>query len=251
MPATARTRDPFPAPRGGTRPFARLRAFDRRVSHRLASDLTAPQVARAEGVALAEVERFLTEPQLAELVEGYRTLAAMPEGERRQILRRLAEWVLMEGLAHGDMRAALFVLREEKRGRDPADTLARGITAAAARERPTAPSSTPHPPADPADRTAWRAATHFRNAMLREHLAQRRGQAEEPADLAPASEPEQAPTPASSGVTLPPILPKPLPTSPAQTRFLGERAGGTATISVQHQPTPESTSGCSRWPAAP
>ena len=91
MPATARARDPFPAPRGGTRPFARLRAFDRRVSHRLASGLTAPQVARAEGVALSEVERFLTEPALAELVEGYRTLAAMPEAERRQILRRLAE----------------------------------------------------------------------------------------------------------------------------------------------------------------
>jgi hypothetical protein len=86
--------------------------------------------------------------------------------------------------------------------------------------------------------------------MLREHLAQRRGQAEEPADQRSATEPEAQQAPAPSGVTLPPIPAKPLPTSPAQARYLAERASGTATA-LQQQPSPEPATHRPRWPAAP
>jgi hypothetical protein len=136
------------APRGGLRPFARVTARHRRLGRRLAAGLTPAQVARAEGVPEAEIAALLAETDLAELADDYRALSELPEAEARKRLLTLARQLLEEAVVSGDARIAFFVLREERRGRDPARRLVDGLLAAqrrAARLLPDEP-----PPAPPA-----------------------------------------------------------------------------------------------------
>ena len=103
------------------------------MGHKLSMGLTPAQVARLEGMAAAEVETLVAEPDFKALVDGYRALHAMPEEEQRRILTQLARHLLMEATALGDVRVATYILLQERMGKDPARTLADGVIAASKR----------------------------------------------------------------------------------------------------------------------
>jgi hypothetical protein len=126
-------------------PFG-LRPRERRVCQRVAAGLTPAQAARAEGVADAEVEGLLARPCFAAVVDAYRALDAMDEATRLARLERIA-WIALENaLADGDLRAAMFVLRERAQGRNPARTLAERVAAG--------PRPAPWPAAAPPEASA-------------------------------------------------------------------------------------------------
>jgi hypothetical protein len=211
--APAPTRPYRPAGRGkpDLRPLARQRRTERRLGQRLAAGLTPAQAARAERVEPAEVEALLAEPDFAALVADYRALLAQPEPEARARLLTLARFLLMEAMNEGDLRAAMFVLREEERGRDPARTLADGVIAAFRRAATgaTSPSPTrarasqpsaPRPPDHPVDRAGWRAAARLRETLVAEHATVRRATATpEPVGVLPTPD-AQATAPAATPI---------------------------------------------------
>ena len=45
----------------------------------------------------------------------------MPEDEQRRILTQLARHLLMEATALGDVRVAMFILLQERMGKDPGE----------------------------------------------------------------------------------------------------------------------------------
>ena len=154
--------------KGLNRPFARVTARDRRMGQKLSMGLTPKQVARLEGMASADVETLVAEPEFKALIDGYNTLHAMPEDEQRRILTQLARHLLMEATALGDVRVAMFILLQERMGKDPARTLADGVIAANRRAPPrhplpARPAPRRVPPARPTIPTCgrcsgWRAA---------------------------------------------------------------------------------------------
>ena len=165
--------------KGLNRPFARATAQYRRMGHKLSMGLTPAQVARLEGLAAAEVETLLADPDFASLAEGYRALHAMSEEEQRRILTQLARHLLMEATALGDVRVATYILLQERMGKDPARTLADGVIAAAKREpRPAplpalrTPSASPRPayPSDDPDlRAMQRVEDRLCGELAHEH----------------------------------------------------------------------------------
>ena len=149
--------------KGLNRPFARVTARDRRMGQKLSMGLTPKQVARLEGMASADVESLVAEPEFKALIDGYNTLHAMPEDEQRRILTQLARHLLMEATALGDVRVAMFILLQERMGKDPARTLADGVIAASKRAAAPAPAPRRVLPARPtlpscARCSVWRAA---------------------------------------------------------------------------------------------
>jgi hypothetical protein len=165
--------------KGLNRPFARVTARDRRMGQKLSMGLTPKQVARLEGMVPADVETLVAEPEFKALVDGYNTLHAMPEEEQRRILTQLARHLLMEATALGDVRVAMFILLQERMGKDPARTLADGVIAANRRAAQPAPAPrTPSPsprPARPSDdpdlRTMQRVESRLRGELQQEHAA--------------------------------------------------------------------------------
>jgi hypothetical protein len=121
----------------------------------------------------------VAEPEFKALIDGYNTLHAMPEDEQRRILTQLARHLLMEATALGDVRVAMFILLQERMGKDPARTLADGVIAANKRAAapapaPRSPSSSPRPlrPSDtPELRTMQRVESRLRGELLQEHAA--------------------------------------------------------------------------------
>jgi hypothetical protein len=131
---------------------------ERRVCQRVAAGLTPAQAARAEGVADAEVEALVARPAFAAVVDAYRYLEEMDEAARLARLERIAWLALENALADGDVRAAMFVLRERAQGRNPARILAERVAAglrpapsSPAGPRPTGTESAPRPPGRYAD----------------------------------------------------------------------------------------------------
>ena len=119
-----------------------------RVADRLAAGLSPAAAALAEGERGAElVEELLAQEDFRELVEATReSLAEPPEVQRRQLVM-LARQTLERAMAwDGDPRAALFVLEEDARGRDPAETLADGVQKARRRAVASAASPAASPP---------------------------------------------------------------------------------------------------------
>jgi hypothetical protein len=112
---------------------------ERRVCQRVAAGLTPAQAARAEGVADAEVEALVARPAFAAVVDAYRYLEEMDEAARLARLERIAWLALENALADGDVRAAMFVLRERAQGRNPALILAKRV-AAGLRPAPSSPA---------------------------------------------------------------------------------------------------------------
>jgi hypothetical protein len=175
MLATAR----YATRKGLNRPFARVTARDRRMGQKLSMGLTPAQVARLEGLASADVETLVAEPEFKALIDGYNTLHAMPEDEQRRILTQLARHLLMEATALGDVRVAMFILLQERMGKDPARTLANGVIAANRRAAQPAPAPrtpspsprAPRPSDDPDLRTMQRVESRLRGELQQEHAA--------------------------------------------------------------------------------
>jgi hypothetical protein len=165
--------------KGLNRPFARVTARDRRMGQKLSMGLTPKQVARLEGLVPADVETLVAEPEFKALIDGYNTLHAMSEEEQRRILTQLARHLLMEATALGDVRVAMFILLQERMGKDPARALADGVIAAARRAAqpapaPRTPSSSPRahrPSDDPELRTMQRVESRLRGELQQEHAA--------------------------------------------------------------------------------
>jgi hypothetical protein len=165
--------------KGLNRPFARVTARDRRMGQKLSMGLTPRQVARLEGMTAADVETLVAEPKFKALIDGYNTLHTMPEDEQRRILTQLARHLLMEATALGDVRVAMFILLQERMGKDPARTLADGVIAANKRAAqpapaPRTPSSSPRasrPSDDPELRTMQRVESRLRGELQQEHAA--------------------------------------------------------------------------------
>ncbi len=171
-----------------------------RVADRLAAGLSPAAAALAEGErGAALVEELLAQEDFRELVEATReSLAEPPEVQRRQLVM-LARQTLERAMAwDGDPRAALFVLEEDARGRDPAETLADGVQkarrrAVASASPPAAPPPAPEPPArrgraasyDPLQAMVHRGAARCRDMvrieeairLAAEHTAARAGAA--------------------------------------------------------------------------
>jgi hypothetical protein len=186
--------------KGLNRPFARVTARDRRMGQKLSMGLTPAQVARLEGLASADVETLVAEPSFKALVDGYNTLRAMPEEEQRRILTQLARHLLMEATALGDVRVAMFILLQERMGKDPARTLADGVIAANKRAAQPAPAPrtaspsprAPRPSDDPELRTMQRVESRLRGELQQEHAAVQAAMA---ADEASPVEEQIAPEP--------------------------------------------------------
>jgi hypothetical protein len=178
------------ARRPGYNPYARRDWL--RISHRLATGMTAGEVARAEAVDVAEIDGLLAQPDFSGLVDAARALAARPDAEQTARLVTLARFALEMALADGDMRVALFILREADGGRDPAATVAKGVLAAARRgtrggtAAPRPPGRHPAPPRppraaeDPGARWLRQGALAVQGAVVAEH-AIRHAAAEPPA----------------------------------------------------------------------
>ena len=109
MPARRPTprRPPLSAPRG------QLRA-----AYRLAAGMSPATLARAEGVARAEIDA-LAQPDFQELLAALAEMEELPEAERLRRLERMAWHVLEMALADSDWRAAAFVADQMRRGCHP------------------------------------------------------------------------------------------------------------------------------------
>jgi hypothetical protein len=185
--------------KGLNRPFARVTARDRRMGQKLSMGLTPAQVARLEGMASADVETLVAEPDFKALIDGYNTLHAMPEDEQRRILTQLARHLLMEATALGDVRVAMFILLQERMGKDPARTLADGVIAANRRAAKPAPAPrtpspsprAPRPSDDPELRTMQRVESRLRGELQQEHAAVQAAVAAD--ETSPMEEPAPAP----------------------------------------------------------
>ncbi|MEK0082283.1 hypothetical protein, partial [Benzoatithermus flavus] len=104
-----------------------------RISQRLALGMSPEAVARAEGTTPEAVACLLQQRAFRGLVESFEKLIARPAAEQRTRLVRLARLALENALSDWDAGAALFVLAEDARGRDPAESLAEAVLARARR----------------------------------------------------------------------------------------------------------------------
>ena len=175
--------------------------------------LTPAPVARMVDMVSADVETLVAEPEFNALVDGYNTLHAMPEDEQRRILTQLALHLLMEATALGDVRVAMFILLQERMGKDPARTLADGVIAASKRAAQPAPAPrtpspsprAPRPSDDPELRTMQRVESRLRGELQQIHAAVHAAVAtdeappvEEPApDAEPPQRQRRSPRPSS------------------------------------------------------
>jgi hypothetical protein len=184
------------------------------MGHKISMGLTPKQVAQLEGMVPADVESLVAEPEFKALIDGYNTLLAMPEDEQRRILTQLARHLLMEATALGDVRVAMFILLQERMGKDPARTLADGVIAANRRAAQPAPAPrtpspsprAPRPSDDPELRTMQRVESRLRGELQQEHAAVHAAAAvdeapsiEEPApDAEPPLRQRRSPRPSST-----------------------------------------------------
>jgi hypothetical protein len=153
-----------------------------RAARRMGAGWPIAQVARVLRCDAMDLHLLLREEPFAELFRAYCDLRELSPEKRIERLKEVALVVLEEALEAKDPRVAWFVLRECERGQNPAETLARGISAAAERdqkaarpyeEAPAPPRAKPRPPAAPADRVAWRVAARMREGVMEEEAGRR------------------------------------------------------------------------------
>jgi hypothetical protein len=109
-----------------------------RAARRLGAGWPIAQVARVLGCDPMDLHLLLREEPFAELFRAYCDLRELPPEERIRRLEEVALVLLEEAVETGDLRVAWFVVRERRQGRNPASTLAKGIAAAAERDRKAA-----------------------------------------------------------------------------------------------------------------
>ena len=143
--------------------------------------MTPKQVARTKGTDEAAVESLLAQDGFRELVAAHEEFLAEPPEAAMARLVRLARLALENALSvDWDVGAALFVLREHKRGRDTAETIAKGVVAASRRASrgttfpplPAQPAATPptcERPYEPDRRLIERGAARVRQTVVEEH----------------------------------------------------------------------------------
>jgi hypothetical protein len=185
-------RPPLSAPRG------QLRA-----AYRLTAGISRTNLARTEGVAQAEVDALLAQPDFQELLAALTEMEALPEAERLRQLERMAWHVLEMPVADGDWRAAAFVADQMRRGCSPARSLAQGVIDAQARAAAERPGKPVRPrrarPYDPVDAALGRAASGLRAILGLEvaltHLPEPQAAepVETPAETRPATRPRRHP----------------------------------------------------------
>jgi hypothetical protein len=156
-------------------------------------------LARAEGVAQAEVDALLAQPDFQELLAALAEMEALPEAERLRQLERMAWHVLEMALADGDWRAAAFIADQMRGGCSPAHSLAQGVLDAQARASAKNPGKRVRPrrarPYDPVDAALGRAASGLRAILGLEvaltHLPEPQASepVETPAEARPATRP--------------------------------------------------------------
>lgn len=96
----------------------------RRTAQALASGRSAADVATLNRVPLREVESLLRDREFAALLAHYREVAALPRAARLERLAGMALEMLELAVETGDMRVCMFVLDEQRAGRDPALSIA-------------------------------------------------------------------------------------------------------------------------------
>lgn len=159
--------------------------------------MTPAEVARAEGRDEAAIHALLEQEGFRGLVASYRALAERSAAEQTARLVKLARFAIENALSDWDVGAALFVLRENARGLDPAETVARGVVAASRRNIEAAaaalPTAPPRPapeasatrPHDPGLRLLERGAARLRRGLIEEHAVRHAAEAAtDPADAA-------------------------------------------------------------------
>jgi hypothetical protein len=213
------------------------------------------EVAHAEAVGEAAITGLLAEGEFRALVAACEALEALPPEARTARLVKLARLAIENALGDGDVRAAVFVLRETGKGRDPAVTLARGFLA----RRSTAPAVAPAAPAapppispprarDPVAGMAQRGAAALRAAVMTEHTTRHAAAA------AVAREDEAAATAAAArrALALKRAAPGPVPAAAIArlTRRLAGSAAGAALRPAADPPGPLARS-LPRRPRAP
>jgi hypothetical protein len=158
-----------------------------RAARRLGAGWPIAQVARVLRCDPMDLHLLLREEPFAELFRAYCDLRELAPEERIARLEEVALVLLEEAVETGDLRVAWFVVRERRQGRNPATTLARGISEAAERDRkaarpyeaeppppPERPApAKPRPPAAPGDRVAWRTAARLREGVMEEEAGRR------------------------------------------------------------------------------
>jgi hypothetical protein len=130
-----------------------------RLAQRLGAGACREQAARAERLTAYEVEALLAEDSFQALVAHYQALQALAPEARLDRLTALAIELLELALAAGDVRVAIFVVRESRAGRNPARRLAehaierlqRAVSRAAPPGRSAGRGGGPVPPRSEAD----------------------------------------------------------------------------------------------------
>src|SRR5215212_7782425 len=136
-----------------SRSSGRAQALRRRCAHLAAEGYGASEIAAVEGIQESHIEDLLGDEAFGRLVRAYEVLAAKPDAERRAKLVRLAQNVIEEAIGLGHVRVAFFVVREELRGRDAAETVADKLIAQRAKAAEPLPPA-PEPAAADAPRRA-------------------------------------------------------------------------------------------------
>ena len=140
-----------------------------RIAHRLAAGLPPAAAALPEGANEKLVQRLLRREVFAGFVESARDELALPPEEQRRQLVWAARQTLERLLAWDDGATAIFVLDQDCRNLDPAETLVDGILKARARALARGPKRQPKPrPARPRDPLAAR--MHQGAARLRREV---------------------------------------------------------------------------------
>lgn len=117
-----------PAPRPSRFRFT-TRRCRRRCARGLAAGRSLAEVAAVERVAVIEIEALLGDAQFQARVAHYAAIAALPRPMRLARLAEVALEVLEHAVEAGELRVAMFVLHEQRRGRDPSMTLAEAALA--------------------------------------------------------------------------------------------------------------------------
>jgi hypothetical protein len=104
------------------------RRNDRRwIAKRLAAGMSAVEVAAVERTTPEQIEGLLGEQSFRRLVAHYEALGRLDPETRMRRLMALAVDLLEIAMEEGDIRVAAFLVEEGRAGRQPAETIARGI----------------------------------------------------------------------------------------------------------------------------
>jgi hypothetical protein len=216
-----------------------------RIADRLAGGVPPAVAALPEGGDEALVGELLALDEFRELLAATEEQRAAPVEEHRRDLVFMARQALERALACDDVGAALFVLEEDARGRDPCATLvdsilrcrSRALASAAILAEPEPEPAPAAPPAAPRAHEPLRRLIHRGTARLRDDV-----EVEEALHRIGRRAAAAAPDPVPSGAAA---------TRAAAERALALRRAAAAPAIPHHTVPPLAPSGGTRHPFAP